>query len=510
MLSKSFLFYNGDMANNISETYTDEIYLSKSQLQNVLQTSLIDGYWNEVMSYRKKHARRLNMRSLRNDIAMGVILTPAILAKIDGLEAQISRITNTLKKLDPGQERDQVEKALLYRNLFALSKLYGTPMNEVAIKALLGGRYRESNESHRLIIDFYRTLTYFLNHRPLPADDNFLGEAYARLLNVEELTSFYREKDFDGVAKKAALTNGDFPYAPYEKIQPFMDDLFAALQGDLPPFVKAALALYYVDSLAPFDQRNHELAALLSMDTLANLPFGNEAFYLPFVCLLEKNERREEARISSSRTGDFTYFLLYCVDLFKAELTSLQQEIEAIRTELYRKEANASLTKEEVMASRYGQEKEEFSQMSIFGEAEVQEAKKKAVITSRPIPEPRVVAPKPIPKQEPIEPAEEGEISLSMNRRALSEKEAKEYTQYLLESNPALNKKQASFLATHCTMGHYYTIQQFKKFAHCAYETARTSMDKLAAERYYEKRQIKNKYVYTPIAMNGDPERRDS
>jgi hypothetical protein len=81
----------------------------------------------------------------------------------------------------------------------------------------------------------------------------------------------------------------------------------------------------------------------------------------------------------------------------------------------------------------------------------------------------------------------------------LSDKEIKEYTQYLLETNPALNKNQASFLANHCTMGRYYTIQQFKKFTRCAYETARTSMDKLAQERYYSKLQVKNKFVYTPI-----------
>jgi hypothetical protein len=91
-----------------------------------------------------------------------------------------------------------------------------------------------------------------------------------------------------------------------------------------------------------------------------------------------------------------------------------------------------------------------------------------------------------------------GESALVIEENPLSDKEIKEYTQYLLETNPALNKNQAAFLASHSTLGRYYTIQQFKKFTRCAYETARTSMDKLAQEGYYSKLQVKNKFVYTP------------
>ena len=80
-----------------------------------------------------------------------------------------------------------------------------------------------------------------------------------------------------------------------------------------------------------------------------------------------------------------------------------------------------------------------------------------------------------------------------------ADKEAKEYVLYLLETNPSISKKQAQFLSTHCTVGRYYTIQHFKSYCKVAYETARTSMDKLAALGYYEKLQVKNKFVYTPV-----------
>ena len=85
------------------------------------------------------------------------------------------------------------------------------------------------------------------------------------------------------------------------------------------------------------------------------------------------------------------------------------------------------------------------------------------------------------------------------SKDSLSKSEIKDYIRYLLETNPNLNKKQATFLANHCTPGRFYTIQQFKDFASCVYETARTSMDKLAQEGYYEKLQFKNKFVYSPV-----------
>jgi len=128
-------------------------------------------------------------------------------------------------------------------------------------------------------------------------------------------------------------------------------------------------------------------------------------------------------------------------------------------------------------------------------------APKEETVPETPTPkvEKRVVTPERKITPEEMTPSEDdGESALEIEQNPLSDKEIKEYTQYLLETNPALNKNQASFLTSHCTMGRYYTIQQFKKFTRCAYETARTSMDKLAQERYYSKLQVKNKFVYTP------------
>ena len=62
-----------------------------------------------------------------------------------------------------------------------------------------------------------------------------------------------------------------------------------------------------------------------------------------------------------------------------------------------------------------------------------------------------------------------------------------------------LKKKEAYFYARHCTLGMYYTIDQFKKATKCVYETARTSMEHLVELGYYKKAPAGKKFVYTPI-----------
>ena len=89
-----------------------------------------------------------------------------------------------------------------------------------------------------------------------------------------------------------------------------------------------------------------------------------------------------------------------------------------------------------------------------------------------------------------------------VRKSQLSEKELKEAARYIAMTHPNLRKTQANFYVSHCEIGCYYTIADYKKHAKCAYETARTSMDKLAEEGFYKKLQLKNKYVYTPIKQN--------
>ena len=111
-----------------------------------------------------------------------------------------------------------------------------------------------------------------------------------------------------------------------------------------------------------------------------------------------------------------------------------------------------------------------------------------------------------IEKQKPeiaAKPIDEIEFE-RINLRYLTKLEgldADAYAYQLMQLNPNIRHGQAKFYAEHRKIGHFYTISQFKNYNDCAYETARTSMDFLAAIGLYEKRLLKNKYVYTPLSL---------
>lgn len=87
-----------------------------------------------------------------------------------------------------------------------------------------------------------------------------------------------------------------------------------------------------------------------------------------------------------------------------------------------------------------------------------------------------------------------------VNVNDLSNLSDDEYAQRLLVLIPMIRKDQAYFYAHHRTEGCFYTIGQYKEYADCAYETARTSMDFLVSCGFYRKELLKNKYVYTPVS----------
>ena len=89
-----------------------------------------------------------------------------------------------------------------------------------------------------------------------------------------------------------------------------------------------------------------------------------------------------------------------------------------------------------------------------------------------------------------------------VNVNDLSNLSDDEYAQRLLVLIPTIRKDQAYFYAHHRTEGCFYTIGQYKDYADCAYETARTSMEFLVSCGFYRKEALKNKFVYTPVSQN--------
>jgi Fic family protein len=540
--------------------YTDEQYLSKSELQAVMKTSLIDGYWNDILAYRKKHETEYPFFTIPNK-PIYLTATDAISARIEAAELKIARFLNLYKSLRDAHEIELARRAIYLESLRAISVLEGASMSELSLKALLNGTYGESNPLHAPVIAFRKALDFYSDKVVVGPTEDFLGDAYARLLGVEELTKFYRVRDFDAYAARAKfMYNPDYTYAPSEAIESLMQGLMGWLEkSDAAHFVKALAALYYLDYLKPFDDHNESLAALLAKDAYASSEQGDEAFLLPFEAVLASGSGYKALALETSRTGDLTYLVIHAIEVLMPLLDSLTEEINSVRVATYVPEYTALTGDEKALADLQNAKKSQ--QLSLFDTATIPGPilAQAVPVTAAPttvavpvmatptvvtpiVPSPAVLKPAPVvPTPGPMAPSQSAPQAVSQpvvaaskapsaasadkapvaapkkvreaplaaptiaepgtlahDGPTLSEKEVREYVLYLLETNPHLNKNQAAFLASHCTPGRYYTIQQFKQTIKCAYETARTSMDKLAAEGYYEKLQVKNKFVYSP------------
>lgn len=84
---------------------------------------------------------------------------------------------------------------------------------------------------------------------------------------------------------------------------------------------------------------------------------------------------------------------------------------------------------------------------------------------------------------------------LSLNRKdtlSLQKLDARELT----ERYPMLQKESIAFYVAHRKLHHYYTLQDYMQNAGVCYETARYSMEKLVALKWYQKQKIGKKFVY--------------
>lgn len=525
------------MASKISIRYTDEEYLARRGLARAMNTTFIDSFWRDILDYRRGYRRELGM-FLINRAPMYFTMTPAIEAKIKEFESKMNDYLRFYRGVDD-REKFEIRKTSFFPLLNAIRLYEGaTMMSDISLRALLNGTYRENNIDHAPVLRYFHTINHYLdeNNAPIASSDEFLGDAYTYLLGVAELTKFYREEGPDQYRPTSVLGGYDYNKAPVKDIETMMERLYACMDKDISIFVRAMVGLFSISYIQPFDNLNHPLAILFAKNVIANGPAGNSAFILPFEPLLSDRSVMEAIK-DTKNEGDLTYFILACLNYLSKNLDILSEQAQKARVSVYRPEyQNLSREEEErvkvinpapvpepVIKKEEPKVEEPLPFEEFFFEEPVKEKEPEIVQTpiEEPAPEP-VVEPAPEPsvevEEEPQKPEpknalkpsriitqeEMRESQASTGRmfevpgNILSDKEVKEYIRYLLETNPNLNKKQASFLANHCTPGRFYTIQQYKSFCRCAYETARTSMDHLTNEGYYEKLQVKNKFVYRP------------
>lgn len=480
--------------------FTDENYLTRKGMIAALHTSLIDSFWSKTIEYRKAHAKSVSLVSV-GKTRFTLTLTPSIQKKIEEGEHKLSQFEEKFAELSSmGCFPPTRERELLFPLLQKDASFEKIDVPELTLKAMVNGFYAGKEENEKPVLAYLGLLRKIQGGEDSFGEDQ-LGEDYFALMGREDLNCFYRDSDFRSVYTTSVVAR-DYDYAPFREIPSMMETLDPFCKDEsLPLLVRGFGALYYLGYVKPFFQHNETLGELCCKRILSSSLCPRYGYLLPILSFLDEGASYRDVLLQTQKDCDLTYFVLYCVQKLSNCLDALL--------------GKASLWEKEAVVSEFAPAEEETisapeAPSPAPTEPIAEEERPAAVEEKEEGQAPEPIVEKEEPRKKPsaplLTPEEEEAFLQSKGKSALlppkgsySEKEVKETARYLLETNPTLSKKQASFYASHCTIGRFYTIQDFKKATRCAYETARTSMDKLSEEGFYAKKQIKNKFVYTPV-----------
>ena len=470
------------MANaNIPVRFTEEKYATKSEVSKELNIHFIDSIWSTILSYRSNFNRYLNLRTIENS-RLSFCSCPTISDKVSAAERKITNLYSQFSKLTNNLNDTNYLKNYYYSEaLKYLARQYDLDVTNEYLRTIVTGELKEISGQYKVLANYTEALKYIENGYVNSIDEDFLGDLYCKILGVINLDSFYRTAE-DKHPENRVIIDRIYTAAPVSSIEILMNALFDFIKtGSLSPLVKSIVTYYYVNYVKPFPKYNDELAVLLAKGILA-YELGAFGVILPIETLLTTNvERIAKIFVEVQKTGDITYFVDYALDV----ITKICEEIGDHIVNLNATGLKSDFFKEDtpetpVSETPVVEETVEVSEVVKTTEVEtVKEVSK--------------------PKKIKVETKEE-QIAVSYIPTMIDEKEACRLEQHLLELDPSLKKGEAKFYARHCTLGKKYTIAQYKKAIGCVYETARTAMDHLAELGYYRKEQLKNKYVYSPIA----------
>lgn len=478
-------------ANDIAVRFTEDKYATKNEVSRELKISMIDGVWDKILSYRAPFCHYLAIRGTDKN-QLRVCLCPTISSSLNTVEAKLLRIVSEANKLDSvNSDKQYFRQSCLVKNLqnIALANLaisdeghvrsvvLGTG-NDVALANYLKGlRYVEARHTNFINVDF-------------------LADLYSKVTGIEELTSFYRTRELEDSGANVIVSRV-YKSAPTHMIETMMDSLFNFVEKTtVSPLCRALISYYYIQFVKPFEKYNNEIAILFAKAVLAHYSLGEFASYVPFETFLNENETDIEKIFHDVQvSSDVTYFLTYALRFMGREFDKMLDSLaeystKVIKDDFYRLDEEFTV-KEPV--------KEEPAPV-VFEAHKPEPAK--VEVKPEPVPAPKKVEEEKVEvKTSPVVEKPSG-LAVSYIPEELDEKTALRLERHLLELDVRLSKGQAHFYARHCTLGMYYTIDQYKKATKCVYETARTSMDKLVEFGYYSKAQVGKKFVYTPVKRN--------
>ena len=493
--------------------YTDEVYLTKQGFFTALGSSLVEKLWESVVGYRLAHAERTRLRTA-SQLPFTLTRTDRLNEKFRAFEGKLLAAKEEYDKyLELPDDKIKIDRNLMFQCLKGIAEYEGLKVSEPTMRAMLSGIYQGGSIESQPLLAYRDFMLGDLGTSFDNAEEFFL-DLYKAISGTEELISFYRLSDVNqGRAGE---------YAKFGDIESLRDSLEDFIRNDgLSEIPKAFLSMYFVDYVAPFNAHNALLATALCKKMLSQGKLGSFALLLPLETLLLKNTpKAKEAFSETAKTGDFTYVYFHVIETLTPLLEALLNELSRLRMDALRREFR-SVPQEETLPEPEAPKEVAAPKPEVIAEVKAVEA-----TPLQSVPEPPRVMPKPIEEtpeevaeiyveEAPKKTVEEVPVLTSLpafdeksvfgKRVSLNDKEVRMAARYIVETHPDINKQQALFFASHCTLGRYYTIQDYKKAMKVAYETARTSMDRLATAKLYQKLRIKNKFVYTALPR-GDKE----
>ncbi len=477
--------------NDIAIRFTEDRYATKNEVSRELKISVIDGVWDKILSYRAPFCHYLAIRGTDKN-QLRVCLCPTISSNLNTVEAKLLRIVSEANKLDSiNSDRQHFKHSCLVKNIqnVALANM-AVCDEEHARKVVLG------TASDVALSNYLKGLRFVETKHEATLDVDFLADLYSKVTGNDELTSFYRTKEVEDSGANVVISRV-YKCAPTHLIEPMMDSLFNFVEKtNVSPLCRALISYYYIQFVKPFDKCNNEIAVLFAKAVLAHYSVGEFSIYLPIETFLNESEGEIEKIFHDVQTSsDVTYFLTFALRFIGKEFDKMLDSIA---------EYSAKVIKDDF----YQLDEEVKLEEPVKEEIKLEPVKQVTVEEVKPVVEPTpIVVEKKIVKEEvETKPASVIEkpmgLAVSYIPEELDEKTAIRLERHLLELDVRLSKKQAYFYARHCTLGMYYTIDQYKKATKCVYETARTSMDKLVEFGYYAKAPAGKKFVYTPVKRN--------
>lgn len=456
---------------DLSVRFSDDLYATRQEVSKALGTSLIDSIWKNILSYREKYLQSVLMCDLSKS-NYNICLLDSIKNKTRLLDNKFSKCMIDINriKLDSFQEF-ALEKNIYTKVLKSIATNLNIDINDVAIEHIINGENVDEQYNH--VIRYYKCLEFIEKNYNSEINEDLFANLYSILTGNDELTNLYREEDL-GQNSSNYVINREYFCAPYNTIEFLMNNLVEYINSANEDWIIKVLTIYYqFNYIKPLSKFNDEMAILILKSLICSRRGDGNAILFPFELILQNKENYKNYIKETQKTRDLTYAISHYIEYF--------QECCEIMSDSIVKENLKVVNKIYVSGDNAENYKNEFG------------IEMNDVLPSKKIRKEK--------NDKTKEETKEVRLETKTVGKTVDEKQLLAMQEELLECDPLLKKSQAHFYVRHCTIGRYYTINQFKKEEKCVYETARTSMDNLAKRGYYRRENIKNKFVYTPVKI---------